>query len=121
MQHGFTCEFTFRAVLDEPGQVSSPCRVVDHMPDACVRRLGDGLALVLQRSAGSSALGLPGSGLGYAGLPGGAVAVEIDLWADSDARDPGDNHVAVLTRAEATLRCVALFASSIAVLSPHCS
>jgi hypothetical protein len=83
-----------------------------------------GLALVLQRSAGSSALGLPGSGLGYAGLPGGAVAVEVDLWADSDARDPGDSHVAVLTRAQATLRCAALhacFASHIPSLPsvPH--
>ena len=104
LSHGFTCDFTFRSVLDDPSQVSSPCRVVDHMPEACVRRLGDGLALVLQRSGGSTALGLPGSGLGYAGLPGGALAVEVDLWADSDARDPGDNHVAVLTRAQATLR-----------------
>ncbi len=90
---------------DDPSAPSGPCRVVDHAPELCTRRAGDGLALVLQRGAQPAvALGLPGAGLGYAGLPGG-VAVELDTWADADARDPGDNHVAVLTRGAATLRC----------------
>ena len=85
-------------------QVAGPCRVVDHAPDACERHPGDGIAFVLQRSAGSAALGLPAGGMGYSGLPGGALAIELDLWSDADLRDPGDNHVAVMTRGAGALR-----------------
>jgi len=83
-------------------QVASPCRVVDHAPDSCARRGGDGFALVLH-TAGAAALGGAGAGLGYAGLPNG-VALEFDTWADADASDPGDNHVALITRGNLTLR-----------------
>lgn len=81
--------------------------MVDHAPEACVRVRGDGVALVVQRAVGPSQLplGLPAGGLGYAGLSGGAVAVELDLWGDAELRDPGDNHVAVMSRGSAALRC----------------
>ena len=78
--------------------------MVDHAPDACARRGGDGFALVLH-TAGPAALGGSGAGLGYAGLPNG-IALEFDTWADADASDPGDNHVALITRGDFTLRCL---------------
>ena len=78
--------------------------MVDHAPDACSRRGGDGLALLLH-TAGPAALGGAGAGLGYAGLANG-IALEFDTWADADVADPGDNHVAVITRGDLTLRRV---------------
>ena len=93
---GFTLEFSFRAAVDDPALLSGPCRSVDHVPQLCERRMGDGLALVLQRSS-LHALGASGSGLGYAGIPA-SVALELDTWADAESRDPGDNHLAVLSR-----------------------
>jgi hypothetical protein len=105
VSRGFTTEFSFRFFQDDAAAVAGPCRVVDHSPDACTRRGGDGIALVLHTS-GPAALGAAGAGLGYDGLPSG-VALEFDTWADASAADPGDNHVAVLTRGNATLRRVA--------------
>jgi hypothetical protein len=104
VSRGFTTEFAFRLFQDDAAAVASPCRVVDHAPEACTRRGGDGLALVLH-TAGAAALGGAGAGLGYDGLPAG-VALEFDTWADAAAADPGDNHIAVLTRGNATLRRV---------------
>jgi hypothetical protein len=104
VSRGFTTEFAFRFFQDDAAAVASPCRVVDHAPEACTRRGGDGLALVLH-TAGAAALGGAGAGLGYDGLPAG-VALEFDTWADASAADPGDNHIAVLTRGNATLRRV---------------
>ena len=63
---------------------------------------GDGFAFVIQNSAaGSQAIGLGGTGLGYQGITN-SVAIEFDTW-DSDAPtaaagpgyDPNNNHVAV--------------------------
>ena len=79
---------------------------MDHAPDACSRRGGDGFALLLQ-TEGPAALGGAGAGLGYAGL-GNGVALEFDTWADADVADPGDNHVAVITRGNLVLRRAAL-------------
>ena len=78
--------------------------MVDHAPDSCSRRGGDGFALVLH-TEGPAALGGAGAGLGYAGLANG-IALEFDTWADADVADPGDNHVAVITRGNLTLRFV---------------
>ena len=58
-------------------------------------------------TAGPTVLGGSGAGLGYAGLPNG-IALEFDTWADADAADPGDNHVALITRGSLTLRSACL-------------
>lgn len=89
--------------LTSPLQLSSPCRYADHLPSACARRKGDGLALVLHTQGGPGALGGSGGGLGYAGLPGG-LAVELDAWSDEAAGDPGDDHVSVQSRGPGMLR-----------------
>jgi hypothetical protein len=100
---GFTVDFVVRATIDDPAQLLSPCRTTDQLPESCERKPGDGLALVLHTRGGAAALGLSGSGLGYAGLPGG-LAVEMDAWHDAEVSDPGDNHLAVLSRGSKTLR-----------------
>ncbi|KAJ3288834.1 peptide-N4-(N-acetyl-beta- glucosaminyl)asparagine amidase [Rhizoclosmatium sp. JEL0117] len=56
----------------------------------------DGLALVLH-SAGPSAIGDGGGGLGYQGIPS-SIAVEFDMYASRDTcADPDGNHVSVQT------------------------
>lgn len=79
---GFTTTFDFR-ITPAPGSPG-----------------GDGLVLVIQ-AAGTTAIGLPGRGIGYSGIPK-SVAIEWDTWyngADGNY-DPSDNHIGVLTRGE---------------------
>jgi hypothetical protein len=71
-----------------------------HNPAACCAP-GDGLAFVIQNSpatdycgsgSGTTALGVPGGGVGYTGIEN-SLAVELDTT--QDAWDPNGNHVAV--------------------------
>jgi peptide-N4-(N-acetyl-beta-glucosaminyl)asparagine amidase len=62
----------------------------------------DGMAFVLQEETSTAAttttstMGQGGSGLGYHGLKGRAVAVEIDTYASVDrCNDPNSNHISV--------------------------
>jgi hypothetical protein len=58
----------------------------------------DGLTFTIQNS-GAAALGSPGSGIGYAGIPN-SVSIEWDTWyngADGNG-DISDNHISVQTR-----------------------
>ncbi|KAJ3031331.1 UNVERIFIED_CONTAM: peptide-N4-(N-acetyl-beta- glucosaminyl)asparagine amidase [Siphonaria sp. JEL0065] len=58
----------------------------------------DGFAIVLQ-SAGGTAIGNGGGGLGYAGIPH-SIAIEFDMYASRDTcNDPDGNHVSIQTRA----------------------
>ena len=102
VQGGFRADFSFRIVLDPDQALPGPCKWVDHTPETCARRGGDGFAFVVQTFAAQS-LGQGGGGLGYGGIPN-AVAVEFDTWFDSNLRDPYENHVAVLTRGRSQLR-----------------
>jgi hypothetical protein len=68
---------------------------------------GDGFAFVMRSAVpakrgrkgdaavGPTAVGRPGSGLGYAGLPGPGLAIEFDTRMDLAERDPNGNHVSV--------------------------
>lgn len=94
VEGGFSADFSLRIFGDE-GVVSSPCRTTENLPELCERRGGDGLAFVVQNVA-AGALGGPGGAMGYGGMHN-ALAVELDTWFDADARDPYQNHVAVLT------------------------
>lgn len=63
---------------------------------------GDGFAFVIQNSS-PAALGDYGSGLGYAGADGrdsipNSLALEFDLWRNTDLGDPNANHMGVHTR-----------------------
>jgi len=99
---GFRTEFTFQISVPPEMSRSGPCKVVDQQEGMCSRRGAGGLALVVQAS-GAGALGAGGAGLGYGGVQNG-VAVEFDTWFDPGARDPYENHLAVLSRgAEALL------------------
>ena len=102
VQGGFRADFSFRIVLDPDQALPGPCKWVDHTPETCARRGGDGFAFVVQNFAAQS-LGQGGGGLGYGGIPN-AVAVEFDTWFDSNLRDPYENHVAVFTRGTSQLR-----------------
>lgn len=87
---GFSTMFQFR-ITDPRGEFS---------PDVTTSTGGDGLAFVIQNS-NPAALGNPGGGMGYAGIPN-SVAVEFDTWDNDESghdivRDVNDNHVAVHT------------------------
>ena len=99
---GFSTEFSFRITSNKNDEVPGPCKRVDHDPDSCARRGGDGFAFVLQNH-GPISLGTAGGSLGYGGIPN-AVAVEFDTWYDAELRDPYENHIAILTRGERQLR-----------------
>jgi len=99
---GFSTEFRFRITLDDDQALPGPCKFGEQQPKSCARRGGDGLVFVLHNSA-SHALGEGGADLGYGGIANG-VAVELDTWFDAHARDPYENHVAVLTRGRELLR-----------------
>lgn len=61
----------------------------------------DGLAFVVQNS-GSNALGSAGEGIGYGGTFGSAIAdslaIEFDVYNNSNEGDPNDNHISIHTR-----------------------
>ena len=59
----------------------------------CSEGGSDGFAFVIH-NAGLDARGRPGGGLGYAGMKD-TLAVEFDMFANSDLGDPNDMHVAV--------------------------
>jgi lectin family protein len=80
---GFLARFTF--------QISNPGGTVDQYG----QRGADGFAFVLQ-NVSPSALGDPGSGLGYNGISD-SLAVEFDTWWNPELGDPNGNHISVHT------------------------
>jgi len=61
---------------------------------------GDGLAFVMQ-TAGPTALGHDGGGLGYHTI-GPSIAIQFDTFKNLDQLDPDDNHVALTTNGAIT-------------------
>lgn len=88
---GFVAEFAI--AMRSEGETKT-CKTRD-AGGACARG-GDGMAFVIQ-NADARALGGGGNQLGYGGMTN-CVVVEFDTHHDADARDPYNNHVAVLTR-----------------------
>jgi hypothetical protein len=91
VREGFDTTFTF--------QISSPSLKCDRLDDVntyCRSRGADGLAFVIQNTL-PDALGVAGSGLGYAGIFN-ALAVELDTYHNYDQMDYYENHVSVITQ-----------------------
>jgi hypothetical protein len=88
---GFTATFSFRI-----SDLSAHCKTKVILDDRCVKRGGDGIALVIHNNGFPRALGASGAGMGYGGIDN-SIAVEFDTWYNADLGDVYQNHIAVHT------------------------